>query len=161
MKKAKPQRNVRSKAFVCLLLIVCSWSMLAASEWQPGAGYRSRELPVPKTGKPGFTMLTAAETGITFSNTVPEQVHLTNHIFLDGSGVALGDVDGDGLCDGRHLPGFDKTKTLLLAEIAEAEVQENVAGEDPQQRGERGLPEQRVPVYQKLKNEDWQQSTRA
>ena len=68
-------------------------------EWVSGPGHRSMELPVPKAGKAGFTMLTAAQTGITFSNLVPESVHLTNHIFLDGSGVACGDVDGDGLCD--------------------------------------------------------------
>jgi hypothetical protein len=85
--------------FAALLFLAFSSPVLVASEWQSGPGYRSTELPLPKTGKTGFTMLTSAETGITFSNTVPEQVHLTNHIFLDGSGVALGDVDGDGLCD--------------------------------------------------------------
>jgi enediyne biosynthesis protein E4 len=82
-----------------LVLITYSCICLAEPAWQPGPGYRSAELAVPKTGKAGFTLLTSADTGITFSNTVPEQVHLTNHIFLDGSGVAAGDVDGDGLCD--------------------------------------------------------------
>jgi hypothetical protein len=82
-----------------VLFILCSSLALTAAEWQSGPGYRSKDLPTSKTGKVGFTMLTEAETGITFSNTVPEQVHLTNHIYLDGSGVAAGDVDGDGLCD--------------------------------------------------------------
>ena len=68
-------------------------------DWQNGPGYRSAQLIVPKTGKTGFDLLSSTDTGITFSNLVPEQVHLTNHIFLDGSGVAAGDVDGDGLCD--------------------------------------------------------------
>ena len=81
------------------LFLLSTLAPLSALEWQNGAGYRSSELPVPKTGQTGFTMLSAAQTGITFSNTVPEEVHLTNHIFLDGSGVAAGDVDGDGLCD--------------------------------------------------------------
>jgi enediyne biosynthesis protein E4 len=74
-------------------------SIGTSAEWQTGPGYRSTTLSVPNGGKPGFKLLTAAETGITFSNTVPEEVHLTNHIFLDGAGLAAGDVDGDGLCD--------------------------------------------------------------
>src|SRR5678815_5298750 len=35
----------------------------------------------------------------TFTNVVPEARSLTNHILLNGSGVAAGDVDGDGFCD--------------------------------------------------------------
>lgn len=38
-------------------------------------------------------------TGIQFTNIVPESRSLTNHILLNGSGVAAGDIDGDGLCD--------------------------------------------------------------
>jgi len=56
-------------------------------------------LSVPAGGHSGFSLLTAAETGITFSNLVPAEMHLTNHVFLDGSGVAAGDVDGDGRPD--------------------------------------------------------------
>src|SRR5262249_3213886 len=68
------------------------------------------ELPVPKNGKPGFTMLTY-ETGISFSNPVPEQLTLTNQILLDGSGVAAGDVDGDGWCD-LYFCAMDGHNTL-------------------------------------------------
>src|SRR5437899_11467780 len=73
--------------------------LLWAAEWQTGPGYRSIDLEVAKSGKPGFSLLSAAHTGILFSNTIPESVHLTNQILLDGSGVAAGDVDGDGRCD--------------------------------------------------------------
>src|SRR5258706_13607944 len=38
-------------------------------------------------------------TGVRFTNTVPESRSLTNHILLNGSGVAAGDVDGDEVCD--------------------------------------------------------------
>jgi len=38
-------------------------------------------------------------TGIDFTNRLAELHSLTNHILLNGSGVAAGDVDGDGLCD--------------------------------------------------------------
>ncbi|HTL55709.1 MAG TPA: FG-GAP-like repeat-containing protein [Candidatus Limnocylindrales bacterium] len=81
------------------LTIVCATLVAGGTDWHPGPGYRSIDLPVAKSGKTGFTTLGSADTAITFSNIVPESVHLTNHIFLDGSGVAAGDVDGDGLCD--------------------------------------------------------------
>ena len=38
-------------------------------------------------------------TGITFTNRLAQERHLTNQILLNGSGVAAGDVDGDGWCD--------------------------------------------------------------
>jgi hypothetical protein len=56
-------------------------------------------LSVASAGKPGFTLLPADQTGILFSNSIPVSVSLTNQILLDGSGVAAGDVDGDGWCD--------------------------------------------------------------
>ena len=47
----------------------------------------------------GFLRLEATRTGVTFSNTVPAARHLTNQLLLDGSGVTVADVDGDGLLD--------------------------------------------------------------
>ena len=44
-------------------------------------------------------MLTAAQTGLTHQNTVDEVRGLDNRALLDGAGVAVGDVDGDGLPD--------------------------------------------------------------
>jgi enediyne biosynthesis protein E4 len=98
-------------ALPAVLLLFCCSPFLLAAEWQSGPGYRSQELPVPRSGKPGFTLMPSATTGILFSNTVPEAVHLTNHIFLDGSGVAAGDVDGDGRCD-LYFCGIDGRNAL-------------------------------------------------
>ncbi len=47
----------------------------------------------------GFLRLEVAQTGVNFSNTVPAARHLTNQLLLDGSGVTLADVDGDGRLD--------------------------------------------------------------
>lgn len=47
----------------------------------------------------GFTRLEPSQTGIHFTNQIAEIRALTNRNLLSGSGVALGDVDGDGLCD--------------------------------------------------------------
>jgi len=40
----------------------------AESNWQTGSGYRWSELPVPKSGKTGFTLLPPESTGIFFTN---------------------------------------------------------------------------------------------
>ena len=56
-------------------------------------------LKVDSTGKPGFTLLSPEATGITFTNRITPERHLTNQILLNGSGVAAGDMDGDGWCD--------------------------------------------------------------
>ena len=56
-------------------------------------------MSVPATGRTGFTRLAGDLTGIHFTNDLPEEHSLTNHILLNGSGVAAGDIDGDGLCD--------------------------------------------------------------
>ena len=70
-----------------------------AQTWQEGPGYRSIPLKVPETGHAGFTLMDPRQTGIDFTNTLSDQNAAQNQIRLNGSGVALGDVDGDGLCD--------------------------------------------------------------
>ncbi len=61
----------------------------------------------------GFTRLDPERTGITFTNHIPESRHLTNQLFLDGSGVAAGDVDADGRPD-LFLAGLHGGSTLWL-----------------------------------------------
>src|ERR1043166_1013958 len=50
-------------------------------------------------GKAGFTLVPASTSGIQFSNILPEARIMANANLLNGSGVALGDYDGDGWCD--------------------------------------------------------------
>ena len=58
--------------------ILLLWISLAvhgvvfAQGWQEGPGYRFKELAVPSGGKPGFTLLRPEETGIRFTNSLPE-----------------------------------------------------------------------------------------
>ena len=89
----------RILSFVVGLVLVVSSSGVSARDWQGGDGFRSASLPVAPQGKPGFTRMLPTTTGITFTNLCPESLHLTNQIFLNGSGVAAGDMDGDGWCD--------------------------------------------------------------
>lgn len=56
-------------------------------------------LKVDSTGKPGFTLMAPGSMGISFTNQLALERHLTNQILLNGSGVTAGDVDGDGWCD--------------------------------------------------------------
>ncbi|MBI4658632.1 MAG: VCBS repeat-containing protein [Verrucomicrobia bacterium] len=86
-----------------LFLLITAFSLapafLSAAEWEQGDYFRSRRVDIPGGAKTGFTRLASNATGIAFGNFVPESKHLTNQIFLNGSGVAAGDVDGDGRCD--------------------------------------------------------------
>jgi hypothetical protein len=69
-----------------------------ALDWEKAPGFRSARVEVPP-GKAGFTSMLPAQTGIQFSNVVAHSRYLTNQIYLNGSGVAAGDIDGDGNCD--------------------------------------------------------------
>src|SRR5688572_5555889 len=68
-------------------------------EWSAQPGYRSAPVIPSATGKAGFRTLDAQATGVTFTNHIPPERHYTNQIYLNGSGVAAGDVDSDGWCD--------------------------------------------------------------
>ena len=87
------------RGFLLLWISLGVQAVAFAQGWQEGPGYRFKELVVPSGGKPGFTLLRPEETGIWFTNSLPESRSLTNTIAANGSGVAAGDVDGDGLCD--------------------------------------------------------------
>ena len=83
-------------AAACLILLA---RPARALDWQAGSGFKSAEIAPPAHGKPGFALLSPGLTGISFSNTLSIDRYTTNQIYLNGSGVAAGDVDGDGKCD--------------------------------------------------------------
>ena len=61
-------------------------------------GIKSIKLNVPVKGKAGFTQLLPAQTGLNFSNFVSDQT-IMDYRNATVAGVAVGDVDGDGLPD--------------------------------------------------------------
>ncbi len=69
------------------------------------------KIVLPVQGKTGFTLMDAARTGIQFTNVLPPMRRMTNVNLMNGSGVALGDFDGDGLCD-IYLCDLAGTNTL-------------------------------------------------
>ncbi len=68
-------------------------------QWEEGDGYRWHELEVPTRGGPGFTPMSVRRTGIDFENIVHPESALDHEHLMIGSGVALGDVNGNGLVD--------------------------------------------------------------
>ena len=74
------------------------------------AAVREIALPEQKPGV-GFTRLSGEVTGIHFTNQISDIRAVTNRNLLSGSGVALGDVDGDGWCD-VYFCGLDNDNVL-------------------------------------------------
>jgi len=67
--------------------------------WHQEDGYRWAQLPPAKGDGNGFQAFAPSQTGITFFNTLTDEQIKNNRVLLNGSGVATGDVDGDGLVD--------------------------------------------------------------
>ena len=67
--------------------------------WHQELGARWRALDIVAGGHAGFRLLTTSETGLVHRNDINDEHGLANRGLLDGAGVALGDVDGDGRPD--------------------------------------------------------------
>lgn len=67
--------------------------------WQHEDGYRWAELSTGSRGTTGFRELQPNRTKILFSNDVREEVKSGNRNYLNGSGVAVADINGNGLID--------------------------------------------------------------
>ncbi|MFQ5709497.1 MAG: FG-GAP repeat domain-containing protein, partial [bacterium] len=89
-------------AFLCLIFLPMLTLHCQSSqnlEWHEEDGFRWAELSVPTRGKVGFSQLPPAQTGIAFRNRLTQEQIARNRNLLNGSGVAVGDMDQDGLVD--------------------------------------------------------------
>jgi hypothetical protein len=83
-----------------ILLIQCSSDRRSIElSWNQADGYRWSELQLPRNGKAGFNQLPESATGISVQNYLAEDSYINNSVLLNGSGVAAGDVNGNGLPD--------------------------------------------------------------
>jgi enediyne biosynthesis protein E4 len=96
--------------WLTLYLAALSGSV-AAPDGKVGDGFREAPLTVPSQGKDGFTLVDPASTGVRFINILSDTAAAENQIRLNGSGVALGDVDGDGWCD-IYFCGLENANAL-------------------------------------------------
>lgn len=86
---------------ICLCPII-SCSSGPDLEWRQEQGYRwaSRKPSGPGFWeKTGFQKLSSSQTNIHFTNRLTDEHIADNRNLLNGSGVAAGDIDGDGLTD--------------------------------------------------------------
>lgn len=80
-------------------------------QWNNEEGYRWAELPSGYWRSTGFRSLSSSRTGITFSNRITTEEIGDNRHYLNGSGVAAGDIDGDGFID-LYFAGLSNSNKL-------------------------------------------------
>ena len=111
-----------------LLVLALLPSALAAAgpAWQVEPGFRWAALEVPAAGKTGFTLLPPEQTGIFFTNELDEWKGGANRVLYNGSGLAVGDFDGDGQPDLYFcsLPG----RNALYKNLGGGKFQDVTAG---------------------------------
>lgn len=100
-------------AAILLLLpaVLSGCSKQMELEWQQEEGYRWAALDPGFFGSTGFEQRSSTHTNISFSNSVAKALIDENRHFLNGSGVAVADVDGDGLQD-IYLAAIDGSNKL-------------------------------------------------
>ncbi len=79
------------RRFIPLLLALGSPALFAAPE--------SRPLAVSAPGHAGFSVIAPTDSGVTFENQLSDLGGARNRTLYNGSGVAVGDFDGDGKPD--------------------------------------------------------------
>lgn len=79
--------------------------------WHPETGYRWAEVKPAGKESPGFVLTEPSVTGVAFANMLSQERSITNRNLLSGSGVAAGDIDGDGRCD-LFFCGLDHSSVL-------------------------------------------------
>ena len=84
---------------VAVAAMGCARPAAPPSPWHQETGSRWRELAAPSSLTAGFTRLAPSASGVSFANTVSEDSAYANRHLMNGSGVAIGDVDGDGRPD--------------------------------------------------------------
>lgn len=109
-----PPRRFPGGAWAAKLLLWFLSLVSARGEslnWETGPGFRRAKVDPPPAGQTGFRKLEANQLGIRFTNRISQPRSLLNRNLLNGSGVAAGDVDGDGWCD-LYFCGLDSDNGL-------------------------------------------------
>lgn len=92
-------KGSRAIFFICFLLLLTGCTSTPELKWHQEKGYRWAEIPSGSSEDHGFELQSSSQTGIEFNNHMTEEELADNRHYLNGSGVAAGDIDGDGLVD--------------------------------------------------------------
>jgi hypothetical protein len=84
----------------------------AASSPVAASSAEGAALAVSTGVKAALSLLDCAQTGVCFTNTLSDAAVSRNQILMNGSGVAAGDVDGDGWCD-LYFCGLENSNRLF------------------------------------------------
>ena len=90
-------RNHVHLIFLILSLLLPTQGLFAWDE--NGVPVKKLKLTPPGNGAAGFTLLDNQSLQVGFENKLSQSEWLNNQNLLNGSGVGMGDYDGDGLCD--------------------------------------------------------------
>ena len=90
--RATPRLPRGFGAFLCLCILAIASPFTRAAT-------TSTQLALPSQGRPGFTRVPSSTSGLAFTNTLSPLAAAANQNLMNGSGVAAGDIDGDGRCD--------------------------------------------------------------
>jgi len=103
----------RTKLTILLCGLLWPQMLVRGAErlWYPEVGFRWTGAQVLAQGRDGFRLLSSAHTGITFSNRLTEASIAANRVLANGSGVAVGDIDNDGLPD-LYFCGLENSNVL-------------------------------------------------
>jgi hypothetical protein len=95
-------RAMNWSLWLCFVLLLGAGANHGAepqSTWSEGVGFRSRPVIPGATGRTGFTTMGPETTGVSFTNILAGDAYFTNAVAHNGSGLAIGDIDSDGLAD--------------------------------------------------------------
>lgn len=81
-------------------------------EWNSTPSHRWASVPQKPAQPPGFERIEPLAAGIVFTNWCDPDRSITNRNLLSGSGVACGDIDGDGLTD-LYFCGLQSSNRLF------------------------------------------------
>ena len=115
--KGKVLHKMAHKKF--LLSLLCAIVLSCSDEvgWNNQEPINFRDLTFDEelygTGQDGFSEIFSTYSGVNASNDISEKEILENQHLMHGSGVALGDVNGDGLVD-IYIPRIKEDNVLYI-----------------------------------------------
>lgn len=110
MKPGARQRT-GGRRVLAVILASTAWAGLGAPAWQSGPDFRYAPVGFSTNAQAGLTLLPPAASGLAFTNLLSDAGGARNRLLEIGSGVALGDVDGDDLAD-IYLCGLENRNAL-------------------------------------------------